>query len=67
MHQGSEFERGFREGYQAGLMAAANGAKPEFMYADSAMAARFGVTAGSAVKLYYDEQGEVIGAFEVNQ
>ena len=59
----SEFERGFRAGYEAGLMAAANGAKPEFMFADTEMARRFGLRSGQKVKVMYDEQGNVIGAF----
>jgi len=57
------FERGFQLGFRAGLMAAANGAKPEFMYADSDMARRFGVRLGEQVKVYYGDNGEIIGAF----
>lgn len=60
---GCRFEAGFKAGFQAGLMAGANGAKPEFMYADADMARRFGVRHGEQVRVYYGDDGKVIGAF----
>ena len=56
------FERGFQLGFRHGLMAGAAGLKPDIIYADADLSRRFGVALGARVKVYYGDDGEIIGA-----